>query len=180
MALNLPKQIRAGDTLSFTDQLADYSALDGWTLVYALVNRTNQITITSSASGSDHAVSEVYAVTEGYAPGTYRYQAYVDDGSDRHTVESGTVEILPDLKGGMVDDRSHAEKVLEALEATMEGKASQDQLSMSINGRSLTRFSPAELMKWRDRYKAEVNQQRMAEKIKAGLNTGRKTQIRFR
>ena len=180
MALNIPKQIRAGDTLKFTDSIPDYSALDGWTLNYSLANKNDKIAITSSASGSDHAISVPYVTTAAWASGKYRYQAYVDDGTDRYTVESGNLEILNDLKGGFVDDRNHVEKTLDAIEAVLEGKASQDQLSMSINGRSLTRFNPSELLNWRDKYRAELVQIRQRERIAQGMGSGTKIKLRFR
>jgi hypothetical protein len=42
----------------------------------------------------------------------------------------------------------------------IEGKASLDQQSYSVGGRSITRLTPAELVDWRKEYQREVNIQR--------------------
>ena len=77
------------------------------------------------------------------------------------------------------DNRSHVKKVLDALEATLENKASQDQLSYSIAGRSLSRLSPTELIQWRDRYREEYNREVQAERIAQGLGNSNKIRVRM-
>ena len=57
------------------------------------------------------------------------------------------------------DLRTPAEKTLEAIEALLQGKATQDQSSVSYNGRSISRFSWEELQNARDRIRREIKQQ---------------------
>lgn len=93
-------------------------------------------------------------------------------------VEEGQVRILEDLVSAApgFDGRSHAEKVLEAIEAVIEGRASLDQSQYTINNRSLTRTPVADLLKLRNTYRAEVRAQRMA---KRGRGPSRRHLVRF-
>ena len=175
MAAEIPKieptEITAGDTLKFTISLSDYLPADGWTLSYALVNKDNQIDITGSDNGDgSHLISVAKATTKGWVAGTYDWQAYVDNGTERYKVREGQLEILADFASqSNYDARSHVKKVLDAVEAVLEGRASKDQESYTINGRSLSRTSIPDLMKLRDRYRAEYENEIRAERIARGL-----------
>lgn len=177
--LNLPAVIRAGDTLKFTDSIAGYSAADGWTLRYVLVNGSQKIALASNADGSDHKFNVALAASKEWQAGQYRWQAYVDGvGGEKHTAGTGEVRILPDFSQGPTDQRHHVEKVLAAIEATLEGKASNDSESAEINGLSVKRYSPEQLLVWRDKYRAELSSLKRAEKINNGFNGGGKIVVR--
>lgn len=177
MALNLPEKIQAGDSLQFTDSLSNYPATT-WTLTYTLINENLRVSFSATASGTDHYTNVSPATSAKWIKGTYKYLATVSDGSDRFTVGSGTVKILADVSEPS-DQREHCEKVLDAIEAVIEGKATRDQSSYSIAGRSLSTYSPPELLAWRDKYKQEVKSLRQAEKVAAGLGSGRLVKVRF-
>jgi len=149
-----PTEITAGDTWTWSRSLSDYLASDSWTLSYALVNVDNLITITATADGDDHLVEVAAATTAGYAPGSYNWQAYVIKSGERYQVDSGVLEVKPNFaeQTAGYDGRSHVKKVLDALDALIEGKATSDQLAYSIAGRSISKMSPEELIKWRDLY----------------------------
>ena len=180
---DIPEEIVAGDSVSWTIANGDYPASDGWVLTYALVNSSAQITITGSASDDDHLIELAASTTSDYTVGTYRYQAYVTSAalSERYGIDEGTVIIRPNFatQGSGYDDRSHAKKTLDALEAVILGKASKDQLSYSIAGRSIARLSPTELIEWRNIYRAEYNAEQMAELRKRGKATGNQVKVRF-
>ena len=57
------------------------------------------------------------------------------------------------------DLRSHARKTLDAIEATIEGRASLDQERYRINNRELYRTPLETLKKLRDQYRAEVSRE---------------------
>jgi hypothetical protein len=67
------------------------------------------------------------------------------------------------------DPRSSNQKIYEAIVATIEGRASQDQMSYSIAGRSLSRMSVQDLIEFEGIYKArwmkEVNQNRINDNL---------------
>ena len=79
----------------------------------------------------------------------------------------------------MPGNKDHLVKVLAALEALLEGKASSDVSSYSIAGRALTKLSISELLVWRDKYKAELTQLERAERLAAGLGHTGTIQVRF-
>lgn len=175
-----PETLRAGDSATWTRALADYLPADGWTLKYALTNAGAALTFTATDNGDgSHLVDVAAATTAAWAPGTYVLQGYVESGSARHTVFEGYVEITPGLHLGAVESRSLVKQILDALDATMLGKATRDQLSYSIGNRSLQHMSPRELSDWRDHYatlwQREVEKQRLA----AGRGSGRIKRIHF-
>ena len=57
----------------------------------------------------------------------------------------------------MAEEQSHAVKVLSALEAVIEGRASRVEREYEIAGRRIALLSPDELMKWYSFYKTAVN-----------------------
>lgn len=180
MSLTIPKKIRAGDTLEFTDTISDYKASDGYTLYYVLA-ADNIITLTSVADGDDHKFTITAVTTAAWVPGVYSYQAYVTKTTSSYTVETGTLEVLVNLrvqKPGY-DGRSHIKTVLDALQATIEGRATKQHSSLSIGGRAISLLSPAELrveyLHYKHLYRRELEQ----ERIDAGLEVKNKIVVRM-
>ncbi|WPY95607.1 hypothetical protein T8T21_05650 [Limimaricola variabilis] len=149
----------------------------GWTLSLALRGPAS-IDVSATGEGENHHLSADAATTAGWAPGTYWYQIRATDDVDVQLVEEGQVRILEDLAaaGPGFDGRSHAEKVLAAIEAVIEGRASLDQSEYRINNRSLTRTPVSDLLKLRNQYRAEVRAQRMARR---GRGSARRHLVRF-
>lgn len=179
---NEPSEIRAGDSVSWTVSLADYSAADGWSLKYALAGRGGIIAEkTASASGSDFVCAFTKAETEALAAGDYFLAERVEKDADAVTVFHGRVEILRNLLSATapVDARKHCEKVLDAIEALLEKRASTDQENITINGESLGRTSIPDLLTLRAQYKREVAQLKRAERLAAGQGNKNKILVRF-
>ena len=156
-----PAVFTAGDTTQFTHTDALYE-IDDWTLAYNFVNASYFYScLASSGSGYDFSVSIAASVTVSMVPGIYRWASFVSKGVgityERHQVEQGVIEVLPNwaAQTSGYDYRSHVKIVLDALEATLEGKASLDQMGYTIGGRSISRMAPSELIEWRARYRAE-------------------------
>jgi len=179
---NEPLEARAGDTWKWTRSLSDYPA-STWTLYYRFKNETTGFEITASASGDDYSVTVASSTTATVQAGDYAWVAWVVSGAEKFTIDSGTLKVLPDLRLGTatapLDTRSHARKALAAIEAVLENRATQDQESYTINGRSLTRTPVAELWKMRSRYKNEVLAEIAADKLANGLGGGRTIGVRF-
>lgn len=166
-----PEELRAGDTLKFKISTPDYYPADGWVMKYDFVSKDGNYTVTGTDNGDGyHLIQANASTTATWVPGTYSYQGYVTKSGERYTLREGQIEILADLATqGNVDTRSHVKKVLDALEATIEGKATKDQMSYTIAGRTLSRLSPTELIKWHNTYKALYAQEVREERIKRGL-----------
>lgn len=152
-----PSKVYAGDLLEWTKTLSDYPA-PTWTLNYYLLNASARIAITAAASGTDHQVSVAIATTADYVAGDYRMTGVVDNGVERHTIlDRVPVTVLADPATATsgVDQRDHIDRTIEAIEATIEGKATHDHLSHSVEGTSISRMSPVELLGFLDRYKTK-------------------------
>lgn len=156
MADIVPDKITAGLTLELAATLTAYPAPD-WTLT-VLLRGPGAIDLTATADGAAHVISVTAAATAEWEPGAYWYSVRVTDGADVLQVCEGTTQVLPDLAevGPGYDGRHHAEKVLAAIEAVLENRATLEQQSYTINNRSLQRTSLADLLRLRQHYRAEV------------------------
>jgi hypothetical protein len=177
-----PSTITAGDTLTWSRSLPDYPATSGWALNYSLLSLAGSTQIGSAADGADHLIKVLPEVSSTYVPGTYNWQAWVTDGVDRIQISRGTIEILPDYAAtgtGALDTRSHVKKVLDAIEAVIEGRAGKGDQELTIDGTRLVKMTAAELLDLRFRYKAEYKLELQKVRIAQGKNSGRKIVTRF-
>ena len=180
-----PSQIVAGDRVSWkrTDLGTDYSP-SSYALTYSArleSGGSTEISITASESGLDYIVEVGASTSAAYTVGVYHWQAYITRSSDseRITVNNGTWEVLTNRDAAVTDPRSHVEKVIDAIEAVIEGRASQDQAGYSIAGRSLSRTPIPELLMLRDRYRAEYVRLQRSEAISRGLGHSGRILTRF-
>lgn len=178
-----PTELRAGDTWRWTRSLANYPASSGWTLKYRYKNATGGFEIVASASGADFSVSIAAATTAAYTAGTYAWTAWVEGGSsEKYTVDGGVCTVKADYRAAAastpLDDRTHARKVLDAIESVIEGRASKDQERYMIAGRELWRTPIPILLKLRQTYRAEVKAQLQAERLQNGTGIGGRIQFR--
>lgn len=178
MANELPSKIQAGVTFALTLTLTTYPP-DDWTLT--LIMRGPQaIDLTSTADGGSHLITADAETTAEWAPGRYWCSLRATDGTEVVELSTGDVEVLRDLAQvtGAFDGRGHVRKVLDAIEAVIEGRASLDQQSYKIGDRELVRMSVAELLKFRDRYRAELAREEAAARSGQSL-LGRRVAVRF-
>lgn len=164
-----PAELIVGDTWTWQRTLPDYPA-GTWTLTYYLRSQEGELNIVCTASGTDHLVSVAKATTAGYKAGFYSWIATVTDGTTRTTLERGIVTIKPDPSkvGAGLDPRSHARKVLDAIEAILEGRATKDQEEYTIGTRSLKRTPIADLINLRAQYRSEVTTEEAKARLAAG------------
>ena len=176
---NEPSSLRAGDTWKWTRTLDDYPA-GTWTLKYRFKNATSYFEIVAGTSGTDHSVSVAAATTAAYPAGSYTWMAWVEGGSsEKYTVDTGTLEVDPDYRASTAayDGRSHARKMLDALEAWLEAR-DPAVAEYEIAGRRMKYIPIAELVKLRNRYGMEVRNEEAAAAIARGEGLGRKIQFR--
>jgi len=170
-------KIAAGATLDLRVTLTAYPAPD-WSL--ALILRGPQaIDIAATADGASHRIQADAATSADWMPGKYWFALRATRGGDVVQVDEGDLQITPDLAAVSepFDGRTHAERVLAAIEAVIEGRATIDQQSYQINNRQLSRTPIPDLLKLRNEYRAEVRQQRLAERGQSLL--GRQIKVRF-
>jgi hypothetical protein len=177
-----PDEVFAGDLWSWKITLDDYRPADGWSLIYYLTKTGTLVTATSTNDGAGaHLISIGTSVTAPLTAGELSYIGAVAKGSERYTVRQGVLRVRPNYATGTagLEDRAYVRQVLEALEAAIIGRASQDQMSYQIAGRSISFLSPIERAEWRDRLKTELRRLEDAERLSKGLGTRNKVRVRF-
>ena len=142
---------------------------------------TKKFTLTAVEADDTYYIESASSTTTGYAVGDYVWEAYITktSSSNRIMVDSGRTSITENLANTNADLRSHAKKVLDALEAVIENRATMDQSSMSIAGRSLSRMSVDELLTFRNRYKAEYLKEIKLARIKNKQGSGNTIKVNF-
>lgn len=165
-----PTAARAGDTWRWERDLPDYPA-PTWTLTYTLCNASAAYTLTAGANGVRHRLNLASDDTADYVAGAYDWIAHVSDGTDRFQIGAGRIQIHPDLtEAERYDGRSHARKVLEALQALIEQRAVSGDLDLvqaAVGDKNIARDRDA-LWKARDRYAALVAQEDAAAALARG------------
>ncbi len=172
----LPGEIGAGVSFKVIACLPVYPAPE-WS-IDLILRGPGQIDIGSVSNGENHELRVGASVTKDWTPGRYRFEIRASSGDDVVTVETGEVLIAPDLAAQVdgYDGRDHVRRVLDAIEAVIENRATIDQQHYQINNRSLTRTPLADLLKLRDKYRAELAGQKRARRS-GGL--GRRYKVRF-
>lgn len=176
--IRLPSTHVAGTTLSLTQDLPEHPS-PTWVLSYALVRAGTrlQIVATAGANGT-HDLTLTAAACAAWGAGVYHYQATATSGSVAAIVDSGTIEIKPNFAAASTgyDARSPAEKILDAVNALLQGVADDNAKRTRFRDRELETFSMDELLKLRSRMLEEVKREQAAA---AGLSRGQTVRVRF-
>lgn len=140
-----------------------------------------EITVTAVDSNGAYLASMSGAVTAAQVPGDYYWQAEIKRKSDnaKVLVATGEWKIYPDLNQTGADPRTHAEIMVDKIQSLLEGRADKDVTSYSIQGRSISKMSIADLLQWRDYYRKEVAQERRDNAIALGKPTKTTMKVRF-
>lgn len=166
----VPSSLTAGDTVEF--ELGDLSVgFPASTFTLSMAARRNggtgtgddSIAVAFTADGDVHVGT---LATAGKTAGDWSWSIKATNAGVTQTVARGTLVLLPDPSTS--DARSHAERMLAAIESLLEGRATKDVASYAIAGRSLTRMTVDELMKWRSQYRTEVAKERARGKPNGG------------
>ena len=182
-----PTRIRAGDSTSWTKSLSDYTPDDGWTLTYTFSDADvwRQVDATDNGDGS-HLLTLSTTDTAALKPTEgpkrdVRWVAHVTKLTERVTVGTGQIPVLPDLSGGGVayDDRSHVKKTLDLIKAVIEGSATRAALVDQAGDRSVQYKTDAELIVMLKQYERFYQHELREERIAQGLGTSRTVRTRL-
>jgi len=188
---NEPRALRAGVNWAWRreDLAGDFPANGGWALTYWF-KKTGAVpgnfSIAAVASGVYFAVSELAAATAARVAGDYTWTALVVKTTDTFEVDTGILTILPRYDAvENIDDRSHARKMLEAINAVLESRATSTQREMvgyTIGSRS-QQFDQAEtkqkLLDFKSHYEWLVDNEENREGMAEGKPNRRDVRIRF-
>ena len=171
-----PKTIQAGDSVSWSRTASGCSAADGWVVHYAL-RGPSQIDLQADGNGEVFTVTVGASVSAGWLAGDYVFSCFAKRGADeRKTLATGRVTILPDFASTNPDARSHAKRMLDAIEATLEKRATKDQMSYQVDGLAISRIPIPDLIQLRNKYRREYRREQEA----AGVVAPRQQTIKVR
>lgn len=171
-----PDEVTAGDRWAWKKSVSGYPAGDGWVLKYFFTNASANFSIEAAADGEDYLIEHTpVSPTAGF----YSWVATVSKDDNRFTVGNGTITVRPDPAGVNVDLRSYARKVVDAIEAVIQKRASKDQENYSIDGRSLGRTPIADLLLLRDRFLKELATEKTKTRLAQGRPSRRNIRVRF-
>ena len=182
-----PSTLVLGDYWAWKrDDLADTYPVGSYALTYEFHEDsggggTHKFTLTATEADDTYYIEAASSTTTGYTVGDYIWEAYITKTADsnRVMVDSGRTTITQNLADTNADLRSHAKKVLDNIEAVIEGRATIDQSSFSLGGRSLSRMSVDELMTFRDRYRAEYLKEIKLARIRNKQGSGNTIKVNF-
>lgn len=196
--MNIPAQIRAGDTVTWRDEAARDNlggAIDGSNhgLTYYLRTNTNHqgaivagVTVAGTPSGSGWTFTIAKTTTDGFAAGQWYWQAVAtaNAGGAVTTIGAGQLTVLPGLdytgQPSAFDGRSQAQKDLDAVQAAIRSMISGGAVAeYTIGNRRLKKMEMADLVMLEGKLKAEVKREQAAQLQANGLGNPHNLFVRF-
>lgn len=169
-----PSNCRAGDTLKWIHAESDFVAGTD-TLEAVIVGREGRAaaTVAQHQSGSTWLITFAAADTKKLPPAddyTLAIRATDAATSEEYTTLTQPLPVLANLNDQAegFDNRTQNQRTLDAVNAVIEGRASKDQESYAIGGRSLSRTPLRDLIDLRREYERLVAKDIRAERAKAG------------
>lgn len=182
-----PDRLVTGDRFAWQrpDLVSDYPLAD-YTMTYHFSEDsggggTHHFTLSSTEADDNYYFEKPSSETTNLSAGDWEWQLYAirTSDSERITLDYGITKFVLGELDTNTDLRTHAKKVLDAIEAVIEGRATIDQSSFSLGGRSLSRMSIDELMTFRDRYKTEYLKEVKLSRIRNKQGSGNTIKVNF-
>ena len=167
----VPEELIAGSFFAWTRQdIAEAYPVAEYTLAFRFTGLESPIAeqeLTAVKTGGQHVIAT--SETGAFQAGEYRWFAVVTRDSDSAsvTVEEGLVTI----RAADGDDSTHTYRVLKAIQATLEGTATQEQSRIEIGGRVLENRSVTDLLALEREYSKRWKQERARIDRKAGRSS---------
>lgn len=158
----MPTRLICGDSiqLSLDDLGQAYPASDGWQVSLALSPLAGGVPVVVNAtggSGSPWLVTLTSTASAALNPGQFGWAIRAIKDGIRDTPLLGKIVVLADPAATNADQRSQAQRVLDAIDAVIENRASATDLKVTFaDGRSIERLSHSELLAMRKDYAARV------------------------
>ena len=141
--MTIPRNIVAGDSIEWTDFFPEYlSPL--WSIKYSLVCPLTKIELVSEpeADTGGHSFYLPSTDTDSWQPGDYIYQVYAISEGSRATIGRGFFTVDVDFSAqDKYDARPWLDRAIDAVEASVAGRASSSQLVMEIDGSRIEHIS---------------------------------------
>lgn len=155
-----PTTFAAGETVQWRCGAGAYLAADGWGLKYYFAGAV-AFAVAATVDGAAFLVTLTAASTAAHPAGLYRWAAYAERGAgaeiERIPIARGRVTITANVTTALAGAlQSHAERMLAAIRAVLEGRTTADVEQFTIAGKAVTQIPFAELQKAERRYARRV------------------------
>jgi hypothetical protein len=194
--VNIPAQIRAGDTVKWRDEASRDNLgnpIDGgsWSLTYYLrTNHTHEgatvagVAIPGTVSGAGWEFTISSATSADFVADQWFWQAIAEKAGEKVTLGAGQLTVLPGLdytgQPSAFDGRSQAQKDLAAVQAAIRAIVSGGVVQeYKIGTRSLKKYEMADLIALEGKLKAEVKREQAAQLAANGLGNPHNLFVRF-
>jgi hypothetical protein len=189
--VNIPSEIRAGDTIQWrdvagVDNLGNEITSSDYTLTYYLrFNAASEgATVVGSAYGTGWQFSIAAATSVNFDAGTWYWQAVATKTGSTITLGSGQSTVLAALSysgtPAALDGRSQAQKDLDAVQAAIRTiVAGGVAKEYTIGNRSLKKYDLTDLLALETKLKADVNREQKAQLIANNLGNPFNLFVRF-
>lgn len=177
-----PREITQARTVKWSRSLPDYLPADGWQLAYTIKHGTTTYTLAwgthVTASGAVFNVTLPATLITALTAGVNaRLNGTVTLSGEVFEIYDGALRIK------VVGELSHARTALAAVEAMMAGNASREEKEYSVSGgginKSVGLCDKSELIKLREYYRREVQNEEAAERAAQGLGSRRIIRNRY-
>lgn len=185
--MNIPKTLVAGDSATWKDSrtcdnLRNSISSPDWTLHYAI--RGPSVLDITAQDENGVWVSRVLATDSlPLVPGRYYWQAYATKGTERITLGSGDIDIMPNLGTAEInfDGRTQAKKDLDSCQAAIRSLLTGGAVrKYVIAGREVEKMSVADLLVLESNLKGQVLRENRQKKIASGQGDPMSVLVRFR
>lgn len=167
--------ILAGETLDAELSFNDYPAGDGITLRYTFRAGNMRTEADATADGTDWTLLVAASSTVQWEPGDCFYSALYTDADGTVTeIDSGCFIVRQNPAV-----RSYAETALSAIRAVIAGRATNDQLTVTLGDVALRFMTPTELSAWEARFAGQVQSERNRMRRDRGLASRQRMGVRF-
>lgn len=173
-----PLTLVRGDSTVWTRGFGDYVPNDGWTLTYHFISAAGKVVVTCTNNGDATFLATITkTISKQFVgpAGFWDWQAIVANVAltQQITLARGRLQVAVGFaeQNNGADVRSQLRQTLDAVNATLLGRASSDQMQVTYNGRSIMRLTVKELLAWRAQLQQEVA-------VEDGEDTGAGRQVR--
>lgn len=153
----VPARLTAGDSWAWVSGVPAAEGVDLAVTLRPLAGGS-PVRVAASIEDGRRVARHAAALTALVPPGVYLWAEVLTRPADgaRWTAGAGRVEVLPDPGASGGDLRSQAERILDAIDARLEGRANADCDAYSIEGRSISRTPLEVLLRVRGVYARRV------------------------
>jgi hypothetical protein len=178
----IPKSFTLGESLEWERDYTDYKTSDGWAVTAKFrASGSTGFDIAASGENSIWTFSALPAATASLTAGVFYCQVWATRTNEAKIIETAAVVASAPFGATSVnfDGRSQYQKILQAIDALVAGKATLDQQAYQIGNRRLDRIPIPDLLALRSQYAKLYNREKRAAALKKGAGFAAPVRVRF-